>query len=119
MISYPHHRILKSQSGSRTSLGDRIKKLKEIDRENYPEGKEKPFFRKLEVEDEPLDIPDDLVELAPDSPEAENAHRKYSEDWVQPGDHVFVFGTASAGGSGTTMKIAKAGKSGPFDEGDQ
>ncbi|MBC2711528.1 MAG: hypothetical protein HGJ94_11225 [Desulfosarcina sp.] len=56
VISYPHHRILKSQSGSRTSLGDRIKKLKEIDRENYPEGKEKPFFRKLEVEESSREI---------------------------------------------------------------
>lgn len=114
VVSYPHGRTLKSQSGSSTSLGNRIKKLKEVDRKNYPEGKKKPFFRKIEMEDEPLDIPDDLVELAPDSPEAKNAHRKYSEKWVQPGDHVFVLGTASAGGSGSSVKIAKAGKSSPL-----
>jgi|GEM_PF-1460192 len=114
VISYPHMRILKSRSGSRTSLGGRIKKIKGIDRKNYPEGKKKPFFRKIEMEDEPLDIPDDLVELALESPEAKNTHRKYSEKWIQPGDHVFVFGTASAGGNGSSVKITKAGKSSPL-----
>lgn len=114
VTAYPHGRTLKSQSGSSTSLGDRVKKLKKSDSKNYPEGKKKPFFRKIEMEDEPLDIPDDLVELQPGSPEIKNAHQKYSESWVQPGDHVYVLGTASTGGSSSAMKIAKAGKPSPL-----
>ena len=114
VVAYPHWRTLKSQSGSSTSLGDRVKKLKKIDSKNYPEGKKKAFFRKIEMEDEPLDIPDDLVELQPGSPEVKNAHQKYSESWVQPGDHVYVLGTASTGGSSSSMKITKAGKAGPL-----
>ncbi|MBW2640522.1 MAG: hypothetical protein JRE10_10300 [Deltaproteobacteria bacterium] len=114
VTAYPHGRTLKSQSGSSTSLGDRVKKLKKIDSKNYPEGKKKSFFRKIEMEDEPLDIPDDLVELTPGSPEVKNAHQKYSENWVQPGDHVYVLGTASTGGSSSSMKITKAGKAGPL-----
>ena len=114
VISYPHMRIFKSGSGSRTALGDRIKKLKASDQENYPDGRKKPFFRKLDMADEPLDIPDDLVELTPGSSEAKNAHRKYSEHWVCPGDYVYMLGTASTGGSGSPMMIAKGGKSGPL-----
>ncbi len=114
VVTYPHWRTLKSQSGYSTPLGDRIQKLKKNDTKNYPEGTKKPFFRKIEMEDEPLDIPHDLVELAPGSSEAKNAHRKYIERWIQPGDHVYVLGTASAVGSSTTMKISKAGKSSPL-----
>ena len=66
------------------------------------------------MEDEPLDIPHDLVELAPGSSEAKNAHRKYIERWIQPGDHIYVLGTASADSSTTAMKISKAGKSSPL-----
>lgn len=113
VTAYPHSRTLKSKSGSRASLRDRIKKLKKKDSENYPESKKKPFFRKIEMEDKPLDIPDDLVELQPGSPEIKKAHQKYSERWVQPGDHVYVLGTASSGGGGS-MRITKAGKSGPL-----
>ncbi|MEA2013705.1 MAG: hypothetical protein U9N38_00105 [Thermodesulfobacteriota bacterium] len=114
VVSYPHKRLLKSQSGTVTSLSDRMKKLKEIDQKNHPEGEKKPFFRKLDTDNEPLDIPDDLVELEPGSSEAEETLRKYSEEWVQPGDRLFVLGTASTGGSGSSMKIAKAGKSAPL-----
>lgn len=113
VVTYPHGRTLKSQSGSSTSLGDRVKKLKKSDSKNYPEGKKKPFFRKIEMEDEPLDIPDDLVELQPGSPDVKNAHKKYSESWVQPGDYVYVLGTASTGSS-SSMKITKVGKSSPL-----
>jgi len=112
--SYPHHRILISQSGKRTNLGDRMKKLKEIDRQNHPDGEKKPFFRKIEMEDAPLDIPDDLVEVETGSREAKNALRKYSESWIQTGDHVFVMGTVAAGGSGSPMKITHAGKHSPL-----
>jgi hypothetical protein len=111
VVTYPHWRTLKSQSGSSTPLGDRIKKLKKNDNKDYPEGTKKPFFRKIEMEDEPLDIPHDLVELAPGSSEAKNAHRKYIERWIQPGDHIYVLGTASTGSSSASMKISKAGKS--------
>jgi hypothetical protein len=114
VLTYPHWRTLKSQSGSSTPLGDRIKKLKKNDNKNYPEGQKKPFFRKIETEDEPLDIPHDLVELTQGSSEAKNAHQKYIERWIQPGDHVYVPGTASAGISSAPMKISKAGKSHPL-----
>ncbi len=114
VVSYPHRRLLKSQSGTITPLSERMKKLREIDQKNHPEGEKKPFFRKLEEKNEPLDIPDDLVELEPGSTEAENTHRKYSEKWVQPGDHLFVMGTAIAGKNGSSMKIVKAGRSTPL-----
>jgi len=114
VVTYPHNRILKSQSGSSTSLGDRIKKLKETDRKKNPDGQKKPFFRKMEIEDEPLDIPHDLVELTSGSPEAKKTLRKYYEKWIQPGDYVFVLGTALTGGSGSSMKIVKAKKSSPL-----
>ena len=114
VVTYPHGRTLKSQSGSSTPLGDRIKKLKKNDNKNYPEGQKKPFFRKIETEDEPLDIPHDLVELTQGSSEAKNAHRKYIERWIQPGDHIYVLGTASAGSSSAAMKISKAGKPSPL-----
>ena len=112
--SYPHHRILISQGGKRTAVGDRIKKLKEIDRQNHPDGEKKPFFRKIEIEDAPLDVPDDLIEVEPGSREAKNALRKYSESWIQTGDQVFVMGMVAAGGSGSPIKITHAGKNGPL-----
>ena len=112
-VSYSHLKILKSQSGSRKPIGDRIKRLKAVDSQNYPEGQKKPFFRKIDMEAEPLDIPDDLVELEPGSSEARNAHRKYSENWIQPGDYVYLLGWA-AEGDNTPMIISKPDKSSPF-----
>jgi hypothetical protein len=112
--SYPRHRILKSQSGKRTAVGDRIKMLKEIDRQTHPDGQKKPFFRKIEMDDAPLDVPDDLIEVEPGSQEAKNALRKYSESWVQAGDRVFVMGMVETGGSGSPMKITHAGRNGPL-----
>ncbi|RLB87913.1 MAG: hypothetical protein DRH26_14625, partial [Deltaproteobacteria bacterium] len=84
------------------------------DRKKNPDGQKKPFFRKMEIEDEPLDIPPDLVELEPGSSEAKKAHRKYYESWIQSGDHVFVLGTALTDGSSSSMKIVKAKKSSPL-----
>ena len=110
VISYPHKRILKSESGQHTTIGDRMKKMKEMDREQYPKGEKKPFFRKLDAK-APLDIPDDLIELPIGSKEAKSAHRKYFEFWVQPGDRVFILGTASMDSGGTNLRIGKAGKS--------
>lgn len=110
VISYPHKRILKSESGKRTGMGDRIKELKEMDRQQYPKGEKKPFFRKLDV-NAPLDVPDDLIELPIGSKEAQSAHRKYFEFWVQPGDRVFILGTASIDSGGSNLRIGKAGKS--------
>jgi hypothetical protein len=116
VATYPHQRVLKSQSGSRTSLKARIQKLKDADRANYPEGSKKPFFRKIEMEDAPLDVPGDLVELSPGSSEAREAHRKYYELWVQPGDRIYVLGTAVMEGHGPPlkMKIVKGGKQSPL-----
>lgn len=110
VISYPHKRILKSESGQRTGIGDRMKKMKEMDRQQHPKGEKKPFFRKLDVK-APLDIPDDLIELPIGSKEARSAHRKYFEFWVQPGDRVFILGTASMDSGGSNLRIGKAGKS--------
>ncbi len=114
VAAYPHQRTLKSQSGKNASIADRVKKLKAQDRQNHPEGEKKPFFRKIESEPEPLDIPDDLEELAPGSPEIRNTHKKYYEQWVQPGDRVFVMGTVASGGRNTPLKIEKNGKTGPL-----
>ena len=107
--TYPHSRILKSASGQRTGIGERMKKMKEMDRQQYPQGEKKAFFRKLEVAS-PLDIPDDLVEILPDSKEAKQAFRKYYESWVQPGDRVFILGTASATGGLSDLSITKSGR---------
>ena len=114
MVGYPHYRILKSQSGKKTALKERIKKLKDMDHEKYPEGSKKPFFRKIEAEPSPLDVPDDLVELAPDSAEVKTALRKYYEHWVQPGDHIYILGTAVHDADTPGMKIIKGGKHIPF-----
>ncbi len=108
--TYPHKRLFKSESGKRTGMGDRIKNLKEMDRSQHPEGEKKPFFRKLEVND-PLDIPDDLVELTMGTKEAESAHRKYFEFWVQPGDRMFILGTAAMDPDGSGLRLVKAGRS--------
>ena len=107
--TYPHHRVLKSLSGKRTPLGGRIKKMKEMDRKQYPEGGKKPFLRKLEV-DAPLDIPDDLVEIPSGSKEAKQAFRKYYESWVQPGDRVFILGNASHADGSSGLIIRKSGR---------
>ena len=107
--TYPHKRLFKSESGTRTGMGDRIRKLKKMDGNQYPEGGKKPFFRKLEVND-PLDIPDDLVELPFGTKEAERAHRKYFEFWVQPGDRMLILGTAAMGTDGSGLRIVKAGR---------
>ncbi|OPX41019.1 MAG: hypothetical protein DRG82_01815 [Deltaproteobacteria bacterium] len=107
--TYPHQRILKSLSGKRTSLRDRMKKMKETDRKQYPEGGKKPFFRKLEM-DAPLDIPDDLVEIPSGSKEAKQAFRKYYESWVQPGDRVFLLGTASQTSGSSNLTVRKSGR---------
>ena len=112
--SYPQQRILKSQSGKRTAVGDRIRKLKEIDRQNHPNGEKKPFFRKIEMDDTPLDVPDDLIEVKPGSQEAKNALRKYSESWVQAGDHVFIMGTVETSGCGGPLKIVHPSKGVPL-----
>lgn len=109
VITYPHKRLFKSESGTRTGMGDRIKKLKEMDGNKHPEGEKKPFFRKLEV-NEPLDIPDDLVELPFGTKEAERAHLKYFEFWVQPGDRMFILGIAAMGSDGSGLRIVKAGR---------
>ena len=114
MVSYPHYRVLKSQSGKKTALKDRIKKLKDMDREKYPDGSKKPFFRKIEAEPSPLDVPDDLVELVPNSAEAKTALRKYYEHWVQPGDHIYILGTAIQDADTPGMRIVKGGKHIPF-----
>jgi hypothetical protein len=108
-VTYPHHRVLKSQSGQRTGIGGRMKKMKEMDRKQYPEGEKKPFFRKVEI-DAPLDIPDDLVEIPPGSKEAKQAFRKFYESWVQPGDRVFILGTASQTGDSSNLTIIKSGR---------
>ncbi len=107
--TYPHYRVLKSLSGKRTPLGRRMKKMRELDRQQYPEGGKKPFFRKLEM-DAPLDIPDDLVEIPSVSKEAKQAFRKYYESWVQPGDRVFVLGTASQVDGSSNLTIRKSGR---------
>lgn len=112
-ISYPHHNIMKSQSGKRTPLRDRIKKLKAADRQKYSEGQKKPFFRKIEMDDEPLDIPDDLIELIPGSVEAKKAHRTYREEWIQSGDYVYIMGSATEN-DGTSIIINKPDTSTPF-----
>jgi len=112
-LSYPHHKIMKSRSGKRTPLRDRIKKLKAADRQKYSEGQKKPFFRKIEMDDEPLDIPDDLIELIPDSVEANRAHRTYREEWIQSGDYVYVLGSATEN-EGTAIIIRKPDKSTPL-----
>lgn len=113
VIAYPHFKIMKSQSGKRTPLRDRIQKMKAADRQKYSDGQKKPFFRKIEMEDEPLDIPDDLIELSPESDEAKNAHRKYNEKWIQPGDYIYVLG-AAAEGDGTSKTLRKIDKSSPL-----
>lgn len=113
-LSYPHQRIMASRSGKRTPVGCRIEKLKAIDRENHPEGEKKPFFRKIEMADAPLDVPEDLFELAPGSPEAKKAFRKYTERWVQAGDHVCVLGTVAVDKGGPSRRLSKAGKNSPL-----
>jgi len=112
-IAYPHHKIMKSQSGKRTSLGGRITKLKAADQQKYSGGQKKPFFRKIEMDDVPLDIPDDLVELIPDSAEAKRAHRTYREKWIQSGDYVYMLGLAKEH-DGTAIVISKPDKSTPL-----
>ncbi len=106
-ISYPHSHVLKSESGKRTGIGERIKKMKEMDNQQYGPGEKKPFFRKLEQE-APLDIPDDLEEIVPGSNEARQALHKYYESWVQKGDRVFVLGTVSDKGGWKNLCITKA-----------
>ncbi len=113
-VTYPHQRILKSQSGKRTPVGGRMRKLKEIDRQNHPDGEKKPFLRKIEMDDAPLDVPDDLIEVEPGSREAKKALHKYSENWVQAGDRVFVMGMVEPGGSDSPLKIIHAGKNAPL-----
>ncbi|OPX34072.1 MAG: hypothetical protein B1H11_11510 [Desulfobacteraceae bacterium 4484_190.1] len=61
IISYPHKRILKSESGQHTGIGDHMKKMKEM--------------------------------------------------WVQPGDRVFILGTASMDSGGSNLRIGKVDKS--------
>ena len=112
-ISYPHHKIMRSQSGKRTPFRDRIEKLKAADRQKYSERQKKPFFRKIEMDDEPLDIPDDLIELIPDSVEAKRAHRTYREEWIQSGDYVYILGSATEN-DGTAIIINKPDKTTPF-----
>ncbi len=114
VLGYPHYRVLKSQSGKKAGLVNRIQELKERDREKYPEGTKKPFFRKIESLDEPLDIPDDLVELEPESSEEKQAVRKYYEHWIQPGDYVFVMGSAVRDENGSFVKIVKKDKRSPL-----
>ena len=114
VVRYPHYRVLKSQSGKKTPLRERIKTLKAMDRKNYPEGRKKPFFRKIEAADAPLDIPDDLVELTPGSAEVKNALRTYREQWIAPDDTVYVLGTAAKDAQGAGVKIAKGDKHSPF-----
>ncbi len=114
VVSYPHSRILKSKSGRRASLKERMKKLKEMDNDRYPEGEKKPFFRKIEAEDAPLDIPDDLIELSPGSPEIKTTLNKYYEFWIQQKDNVFIAGTAVKDANGSKIKITKAGENTPF-----
>ncbi len=114
VVQYPHLRILKSQSGEKTPLRERMKTLKAMDRKNYPEGSKKPFFRKIEAPDAPLDVPDDLVELTPGSAEVKNALRTYHEHWIAPDDTVYVLGTAVKNTQGAGMKIAKSDKHSPF-----
>lgn len=113
VAGYAHSRLLKSMSGRRTPVGERIRKLKEIDRKGYPDGKKKPFFRKLDMEDQPLDIPDDLVEIQPESSEAGQALRKYSEKWIQNGDEIFVLGELVSDTAGRRI-ISSKGKNTPF-----
>jgi hypothetical protein len=116
VVTYPHERVLKSKSGSRTPLKARIQQLRAADRANHPEGSKKPFFRKIEMDDAPLDVPDDLVELELGSSEAREALLKYYELWVQPGDRVCVMGTAVREGHGPPlkMKIVKDDKHSPL-----
>jgi hypothetical protein len=113
VVRYPHERVLKSESGKKASIGDRIKKMKDMDAAANPATGKKPFFRKIDSEGVPLDVPDDLVELTPGSREAKNALRKYYERWVQPGDDIHVLGTAVKEDQGG-MKIIKGGKHSPF-----
>ena len=112
-VFYPHHKIMKSQSGKRTPLRDRISKLKAADQQKYSDGQKKPFFRKIEMNDDPLDIPDDLIELIPDSVEAKRAHRTYREEWMHSGDYVYILGSATEN-DGTEIIICKPNKSTPL-----
>lgn len=112
-ISYLHRKIMKSQSGKRTPLKDRIKKLKIADQKKYSEGEKKPFFRKIEMDDEPLDIPDDLIELTPESVETKRAQRTYGEEWIQNGDYIYILGSAIKQNDGY-LTIRKPDKSSPF-----
>ena len=116
VATYPHERVLKSKSGSRTPLRARLQQLKAADRASHPEGSKKPFFRKIEMDDAPLDVPDDLVEMELGSSEAREALRKYYESWAQTGDRVCVLGTAVREGHGPPlkMKIVKDGKHSPL-----
>ena len=110
---YPHHKIMKSQSGKRAPLRDRISKLKAADQQKYSDGQKKPFFRKIEMNDDPLDIPDDLIELIPDSVEAKRAHRTYREEWMHSGDYVLHIGLGNRN-DGTEIIICKPNKSTPL-----
>lgn len=112
VLSYSHQHVFKSKSGSKSGVGSRIRKLKEMDRQQYGDGKKKPFFRKIEDRG-PLNIPDDLVELSPGSPEAKSAHRKYYEHRIQPGDRIYLMGKASVGPDGSVV-ISKDEKSSPL-----
>ena len=110
VVTYPHKRLFKSEFGKKTGVGARIKKMKDMEQEKYPEGEKKPFFRKMEV-NAPLDIPDDLMELTIGSKEAEQAHRKYLERCIQPGDRMHVLGTAAMTPDGSGLRLLKVGKS--------
>lgn len=113
--SYPHSKVLKSQSGTSTSAKDRIKKLKDIDRENNSENGKKPFFRKIEGgEGMPLDIPPDLVEIDRSSEKAKKTEKKYYESWIQEGDKVYIIGTLVKDNDSGSSKIMKAGKKSPL-----
>lgn len=114
VCSYPHRRILKSESGYSVPLKNRIKKLKEMDAKKHLEGTKKPFFRKFDVEDEPLDIPPDLIEISTDPKEVKRTHKKYYESWIQAGDHIYVLGTAVKDTGPQGLKIVKADKQSPL-----
>jgi hypothetical protein len=113
--SYPHSRVLKSQSGISVSLKERMAKLKEIDRANQPEDGKKSFFRKIDGgEGIPLDVPPDLIEIDRNTEEAEKTEKKYYESWIQEGDKVYVLGTLVKDDASGTSKIMKPGKKSPL-----
>ena len=114
VTSFPRTRVLKSRSGASTSLKDRMKKLKEMDNENASESGKKPFFRKIEAEGTPLDVPPDLVEIDGDSKEAQKTEKKYYESWIQNGDYVYVMGTLVKDDTTAAPRIVKAAKKSPL-----